>query len=97
MINFIANNKKRSTIYISPWYFCWRSKIPAAASTGPSRPQGRLPGRKLVGGPCRPPLGWRGAHAPTETGPVGSDQREAGWRQSDACSEEPGKQVEYIL
>ena len=81
---------------INRQYICWRCKISAAADTGPSQPQGRLPGRKLEGGPCPPPLGWRGARALTETGPVGSGQREAGWRQSDAYREEPDKQVEYI-
>ena len=50
-----------------------------------------------MGGLCPPPLGWRGARALTETEPVGYGQREAGWRHFDACREEPGKQVEYIL
>ena len=77
------------------YIICWRSKILAFLSTCPSRPQGKLPGRKLEGGPCPLPLRWRGARAPTETGPAGSVQREAGWKQSDACREEPGKQVDY--
>ena len=95
MITSLQTTTKRSTVYISPWYFCW-SRISAAAGTGPSQPQGRLPGRRLEGGPCSPPLGWRGAHALTETGPVGSGQREAGWRHSDACRDGPDKEVEYI-
>ena len=92
----LCRNYKCLTVKIPQYNYLLRSKISAAAGTGPSQPQGRLPGGRLEGGPCSPPLGWRGAHALTETGPAGSGQREAGWRQSDACREGPDRHIEYI-